>query len=96
MLKDNYTDHTFKDKWKPLCLFSLKYFGNAQDLLEDLKIVEYQSTREYFIVVAEAFSDASRQRCAKVFDGLKGTYSHNCNYRLMWTCEEQEMTIKAK
>ena len=33
---------------------------------------------------------------AKIFDGLNGTYSHNYNYRLMWTCEEQEMTIKAE
>ena len=33
---------------------------------------------------------------ANIFDGLNGTYSNNCNYRLMWTCEEQEMTIKAE
>ena len=36
-------------------------FGNAQDLLEDLKIGEYHSTREYITVVAEAFSDAIRR-----------------------------------
>ena len=39
-------------------------FGNAQDLLEDFEIREYHSTREYFTVVAEAFTDAIRQRCA--------------------------------
>ena len=33
---------------------------------------------------------------AKIFGGLNGTYTHNCNYRRMWTCEEQEMTIKAE
>ena len=39
-------------------------FGNGQNLLEDLKIVKYHSTGEYFTVVAEAFSYAIRQRCA--------------------------------
>ena len=34
----------------------------AMLLLEDLKIGEYHSTGEYFIVVAEAFSEAIRQR----------------------------------
>ena len=34
---------------------------------------------------------------AKIFDGLNGKYSHDHygNYRQMWTCEEQEMIIKA-
>ena len=64
MSKDNYTEHTFKVKWEPQCLLSFKYFDNAQNLLEDLKIVEYHSTGEYFKVVAEAFSDAIRQRRA--------------------------------
>ena len=52
MSKDSYTERTFKIKWRP------------QDLLEDFKIGEYHSTREYFTVVAEAFTDAIRQRCA--------------------------------
>ena len=66
MFKDNYTEHTFKVKWKPLCLLSFKYFGNAQNLLEDLNIEEYHSTGEYFTALAEAFSDAIRQRCASI------------------------------
>ena len=39
-------------------------YGSAQNLLEDLKIGEYHSTGEYFTVVAEAFSDTTRQRYA--------------------------------
>ena len=33
---------------------------------------------------------------AQLFDGLNGTYSHNWNYRLMWTCEGQDMIIKVE
>ena len=33
---------------------------------------------------------------AKIFDGLKSVYSRNCNYRLMWTCEEQEIIMKVE
>ena len=39
-------------------------FGNAQNLLDDLKIEEYHSTGEYLTVVAGEFSDGIRQRCA--------------------------------
>ena len=56
----------FKVKWKPLCLLSFKYFGNAQNLLEDLKIEEYDSTGEYFTALAEAFSNTNKQRCASI------------------------------
>lgn len=61
MFKDNYTE-----QWKPLCLLSFKYFGNAQNLLEDLKIEEYDSTGEYFTALAEAFSNTNKQRCASI------------------------------
>ena len=47
------------------CVYYLSnIFGNAQNLLEDLKIGEDLSTGEYFTVVAGAFSDTIRQRCA--------------------------------
>ena len=39
-------------------------FGNAQNLLEDLKIGEYHSTGGYFTVITGAFNDVIRQRCA--------------------------------
>ena len=39
--------------------------GKAQNLLEDLKIGKYHSTREHLTVVAEAFSEAIRQICAR-------------------------------
>ena len=64
MSKDNYTEHTFKFKWKPLCLLSFKYFWQGKNLLEDLIIGEYHSSGEYFTIVAEAFSDSIRQSCA--------------------------------
>ena len=64
MSKDYYTEHTFKVKWKPCVYYPSNIFGNARNLLEDLKIGEYHSTGEYFTVVAEAFSDAIRRICA--------------------------------
>ena len=67
MSKDNYTiipNILLKSNGSHCVYYPSYIFGNAQNLLGDLKIGEYHSTGEYFTVVAEAFSDAIGQRCA--------------------------------